>query len=307
MQSIPARFRPDVVAYYDETWFDFRVLWMTLRNPAIHFGYWDGQTRTHGQSLDNMDRVMADIAQISPGDRVLDAGCGVGGGGFWLAQKRSARVWGITIVGSQASRGRRFAKSRGLEGSVSFSCQDFCQTGFADAAFDVVWARESVCHAADKDAFFEEAFRLLRPGGRLVMADFVRTERPLAAEDERLLRAWLRPWAVPGLATPDELRRSASDAGFGEIVVRDVTTAVEPSLRRLHRMVKVLSPGAVLLHRLGLRSHVQHGNLTGSAALWRALQRDLWFYAILSSRKPSGVAGRTGGARGGREAWSSGA
>src|SRR5207248_1085340 len=36
----PARFRPDVVAYYEETWLDFRVLWMTLGNPAFHFGYW---------------------------------------------------------------------------------------------------------------------------------------------------------------------------------------------------------------------------------------------------------------------------
>ena len=61
----PARFRPDVVAYYEETWLDFRVLWMTLGNPAFHFGYWDEGTRRHGQSLDNMNRVMADIARVS--------------------------------------------------------------------------------------------------------------------------------------------------------------------------------------------------------------------------------------------------
>src|SRR5439155_14864192 len=85
-----ARFRPDVVAYYEETWLDFRVLWMTLGNPAIHFGYWDEGTRRHGQSLDNMNRVMADIACVSQGDRVLDAGCGVGGAAFWLAQNRGA-------------------------------------------------------------------------------------------------------------------------------------------------------------------------------------------------------------------------
>jgi tocopherol O-methyltransferase len=286
MRGLPARFRPDVVAYYDETWFDYRVLWMTLRNPAIHFGYWDQGTRTHGQSLDNMNRVMADIAQISQGDHVLDAGCGVGGGALWLAQNRSARIQGITIVRSQASRGRRFAGSRGLQGKVSFSCQDFCRTAFAKEAFDVVWARESVCHAVDKGAFFEEAHRLLRPGGRLVMADYARTGRYLTAEAEQLLRTWLRPWAVPGLATSGDLTRSARDAGFGEIMLRDVTAAVEPSLRRLHRMVKALSPGARLLHRLGLRSHVQHGNVTGSAAMWPALRRNLWFYVIVSARKP---------------------
>jgi tocopherol O-methyltransferase len=286
MRRRPARFRPDIVAYYDETWFDYRVLWMTIRNPAIHFGYWDQGTRTHGQSLDNMDRVMADIAQVSPGERVLDAGCGVGGGALWLAQNRSAQVQGITIVGSQASRGRRLARSRGLEGQVSFSCQDFCRTAFGEETFDVVWARESVCHALDKAAFFEEAHRVLRPGGRLVLAEYARTGRPLAAGGEELLRTWLGPWALPDLATSGELTQSARDAGFGEIMLSDVTAAVEPSLRRLHRMVKALGPGARLLHRLGLRSHVQHGNVTGSAAMWAALRRDLWCYVIVSARKP---------------------
>jgi tocopherol O-methyltransferase len=279
------RLRPDVVSYYDETWFDYRVLWMTLRNPAIHFGYWDGATRTHGQSLDNMDRVMADVAQVSPGNRVLDAGCGVGGGAFWLAQKRSARVQGITIVENQAARGRGFARARQLEDRVSFTCQDFCHTAFADAAFDVVWARESVCHAEDKGAFFEEAHRLLRPGGRLVMADFARASRTSPAEAERLLRAWLKPWAVADLATPDELMRSAVDAGFEDIGVKDVTLAVEPSLRRLHRLVTALSPGARLLHRLGLRSDVQHGNVIGSAAMWAARRGGLWVYVIVAARK----------------------
>jgi tocopherol O-methyltransferase len=287
MRGLPARFRPDIVAYYDETWFDFRVLWMTRRSPGIHFGYWDEGTRTHGQSLDNMNRVMADIAQIAAGEHVLDAGCGVGGGALWLARHRAARVQGITIVGSQASRARRLARSRGLGDRVSFSCQDFCRTAFANETFDVVWACESVCHAVDKGAFLEEAHRLLHPGGRLVMADFARTSRPLTAEGERSLRTWLQPWAVPDLTTPEELARSAGDAGFAEIVVGDVTAAVEPSLRRLHRMVKALSPGAELLHRLGLRSDVQHGNVTGSAAQWAALRNKLWSYIIVSAQKPT--------------------
>lgn len=282
----PARLRPEIVSYYDETWFDYRVLWMTLKNPAIHFGYWDETTRTHGQSLDNMDRVMADVAQVSPGDLVLDAGCGVGGGAFWLAQNRSARVHGITIVENQAARGRRFASARQLGDSVLFTCQDFCHTAFADATFDVVWARESVCHAEDKGAFFKEAQRLLRPGGRLVMADFARASRPSPAGNERLLRAWLERWAVPDLATPDELMRSAVGAGFEDIQVNDVTSAVEPSLRHLHRLVTALSPGAKFLHRLHLRSEVQHGNIKGSEAMWRARRAGLWFYVIVSARKP---------------------
>jgi cyclopropane fatty-acyl-phospholipid synthase-like methyltransferase len=234
-----------------------------------------------------MDRVMADIAGVSPGDRVLDAGCGVGGAAFWLARERGARVHGITIVPSQAFRAKRIAASRRLEDRASFSCQDFCGTAFADETFDVVWARESVCHADDKAAFLTEASRVLRPGGRLVVADFARASHTNAGGDERLLASWLRAWAIPSLATAQDLAGWAEDAAFEKVLVRDVTPAMEPSLRRLHRLVKALSPGASLLYRLGVRSEVQHANVTGSAAMWAALQRGLWSYAILSAHKPA--------------------
>src|SRR5204863_9914543 len=112
-----------------------------------------------------------------------------------------------------------------------------------------------------------------------------RTSRTNAGDDERLLASWFRGWAIPSLATAEDLARWAEEAAFREVSVRDVTGAMEPSLRRLHRLVKVLSPGATLLHRLGLRSEVQHTNVTGSAAMWAAFQRDLWSYAILSARK----------------------
>ena len=218
-------------------------------------------------------------------DLVLDAGCGMGGAAFWLARNRGARVQGITIVPSQAVRARRIASSRQLEGRASFSCQDFCRTAFADETFDVVWARESVCHADDKAAFLTEASRVLRPGGRLVMADYARAPRVRAGDDELLLTGWLRAWAIPSIHTAEDLAGWAQDAALEEVLIRDVTAAVEPSLRRLHRLVKVLSPGASLLHRLGLRSEVQHANVTGSAAMWAALQRNLWSYTILSARK----------------------
>src|SRR5579885_24869 len=47
-------------AYYDETWGDYRWLWLSPRNYAIHFGYWDEGTRSHAQSLLNMNRALAE-------------------------------------------------------------------------------------------------------------------------------------------------------------------------------------------------------------------------------------------------------
>ncbi|HRC77349.1 MAG TPA: hypothetical protein PLO33_16830, partial [Kouleothrix sp.] len=69
----------DIVAYYDETWLDYRMLWLNGQNLSVHFGYFDEQTRSHAAALANMNRVLADCAGVAAGQRVLDAGCGVGG------------------------------------------------------------------------------------------------------------------------------------------------------------------------------------------------------------------------------------
>src|SRR5262249_35256079 len=176
-------------AYYDETWGDYRWLWLSPRNYAIHFGYWDESTRTHAESLLNMNRALAERIGILPGQHVLDAGCGVGGSALWLARACHVHVTGITLVASQVAPARRFAQA---QPHVTFEQQDYAHTTFPDASFDVVWAVESACHAPDKRAFIQEARRLLRPGGRLGMVEYMRVSRPLpSADDEDVLRSWL--------------------------------------------------------------------------------------------------------------------
>ena len=71
--------RQMIARYYRECWLDYRFFWINRKNLGMHFGYWDETTRTHAQSLLRTNEVMADAVDIGPGDRVLDAGCGVGG------------------------------------------------------------------------------------------------------------------------------------------------------------------------------------------------------------------------------------
>src|SRR5690349_13856687 len=127
-----------LVAYYDQTWLDYRLLWLNGNNLAVHFGYSDATTRRHSDTLVNMNRVLATRAAIQPGERVLDAGCGVGGSSLWLAEQRGARVVGITPVASQVQRARRYAMLRGLAERVSFEQADYTSTPFPAQSFDVV-------------------------------------------------------------------------------------------------------------------------------------------------------------------------
>jgi tocopherol O-methyltransferase len=276
-----------VISYYDGTWFDYRWLWLNSENNAIHFGYHDEQRRSHAESLLNTNRVLAEVAAIHPGDRVLDAGCGVGGSSIWLAEQRGATVVGITPVRTQVERARRIVAMRDLAHAVTVEQADYTTTPFRDATFDVVWALESVCHAQAKAAFYRESARLLRPGGRLVVAEYMRALRPLPSADEKLLTRWLHNWMIPDLDTMQEHGQHALDAGFSDVEVRDITLNMRRSLRRLYVLSLAGVTTSRVLHSLRLRSAVSHGNVLGSLHQYRALRRASWAYGILCANKPS--------------------
>jgi cyclopropane fatty-acyl-phospholipid synthase-like methyltransferase len=274
-----------VVAYYDHTWVDYRLVWLNERNLAIHFGYDDGGARSHAESLLSTNRVMADLADIRPGDRVLDAGCGVAGSSIWLAENRGATVVGISLGGAQLDIARAKVAKRGLTESLALQRADFTATGFPAGSFDVVWALESVCHAPRKADFYRESARLLRSGGRLVMGEYVRSDRPMSLEHEGVLHDWLDGWMIPDLDTSDEHRRHAHTAGLTAVEVRDVTPHMHRSLRRLYKLSFLGVPIGRTLHALGLRGEVLQGNVAGSRNQYLALRRGCWYYAMITARK----------------------
>lgn len=67
-----------IISYYDNTWFDYRVLWLNKRDRAVHFGYYETFTETHSQALKKLNLILAQKVNIMAADHVLDAGCGQG-------------------------------------------------------------------------------------------------------------------------------------------------------------------------------------------------------------------------------------
>src|SRR5207302_3719183 len=104
-----------IARYYRECWLDYRFFWINRKNLGMHFGYWDEQTRNHAHSLIRTNEVMADAVAIGPGDRVLDAGCGVGGSSIWLESERGATVVGVNVSPAQVGHARKFVHQRRLD------------------------------------------------------------------------------------------------------------------------------------------------------------------------------------------------
>lgn len=276
----------DIIDYYDHTRYDYRVAWDNSPTPAVHFGFYEGNGEKHTDALMNTNRVLADWINIKAGEKILDAGCGKGGSSFWLTLNRKVETVGITPVQSQIDDCHAQADKLKLKEQTSFVLADYCDTPFKDQSFDVVWACESLCHAKDKSAFYKEAYRLLKPGGRIVIAEYLRAHRNLEKSNEALLKSWLNRWAIEDIDTEEEHAQHAGTAGFANVRIEDVTKNMKTSLRNLHRNSSNWLWFSKALQIIGLRSKIQHGNMYASIKQFEALENKSWFYSIISAVKP---------------------
>lgn len=278
-------YKKSIVGYYDATRLDYRILWFGKKNRSVHFGYYDHKVRTHDEALLNLNKVMATNIGVKDGDIILDAGCGQGGSSVWLAENYNVQVTGITLVPHQVEKAQKHARKSGVGNRVQFAEQDYSSTGFADESFTVIWACESLCHAMQKINFYKEAYRLLKPGGRLICADYFRTQRPLTAEGETLLHSWLNGWSIHDIDTVDEHKTNADTCGFTDFRFDDITQFTRPSLRHLHSMSSKLWRFGQFLRKIGLRNNINHGNHFSSIKQFEALENKLWCYGMLSLKK----------------------
>lgn len=278
-----------VIRYYDHTGFDYRSLWAHRADPAFHYGYYDEQCRHHRSAVANTNVTLAKFAGVRRGDRVLDAGCGRGASCFWLAETLGARPVGVNLVPSQLDYARSEADRRGLNSQTEFVLTDYTRTPFEAGSFDVVWALESLCHSPTKVDFYSEANRLLRPGGRLVIAEYMLAEGELPAADRRLVSDWLSGWAIPSLDTEKQHREHAYSTGFEGVAVHNWTNSMRRSSLRLYCMAVICHWLSLILNKAGLRSDVAHGNLLSARYQYEALAKSLWQYKILIAKKPNGT------------------
>lgn len=287
MQS--AKTKQQVVTYYEQAEIDYKIAWHLGSQLAMHYGFWDLSTKSLRQALQNENAVLAQRAGITKHDVVLDAGCGVGGSSLFLGSTIGCKVMGISLVEHQVQAATRHATERHLNKLVTFQEADFTATPFADQSFNVVWAVESVCHADDKQQFLTEAFRLLRPGGRLIVADGFAAKASRSQNEEQILERWLQGWGVNQLDTISAFCAKARHAGFKDVQAEDATARIMPSAKRIYHLWQLGRPIDWLTRALHMRSQIARLNFAAARYQYLAFSQDIAQYHIVSATKPSGV------------------
>jgi arsenite methyltransferase len=153
-----------------------------------------------------------DLAQLEAAEAVLDLGSGAGMDAFVAAHQvgDDGRVVGIDMTEQQLSKARRLAAEHGIA-NVTFEQGRIERLPFEDATFDAVISNGVINLAPDKDVVFSEAARVLRPGGRLAIADIV-TEVPLTDAIVSNVDLWAS--CIGGAPEQETYQRAMARAGL---------------------------------------------------------------------------------------------
>jgi ubiquinone/menaquinone biosynthesis C-methylase UbiE len=172
----------------------------------------------HSRGLEATEEL-ADLLTVASDDHILDIGCGIGGPARYIAERFGARITGIDLTAEFCDVARHLTQALGLEDRLDFKQGDALAMPFADASFDGAYSMNVSMNIADKAGFYAEIYRVLRPGGWLVLSEI--------AQGPNGAPAYPTPWARTAessfLATPAQTREGLEACGFAVASLRETT------------------------------------------------------------------------------------
>ncbi len=218
----------DVIDFMNEGYVDdSKPLWLNL-------GYWK-EARTYPDACVAMVELLGTRGGLQPGDEVLDVGVGFAEQDFVLLDRfKVSRITGLDITPVHVDKGRERVAKRGLEQQIDIRLGSATAIDFPDASFDRVLALECAFHFDTRDQFVREAYRVLKPGGSISIADML----PVPGKKSSRATAFARRYGhIPeaNLYDREEYSRRLSAVGFDDVLVESIRQDVFPGMANYSR------------------------------------------------------------------------
>ncbi|HQR08353.1 MAG TPA: methyltransferase domain-containing protein [Gemmatales bacterium] len=171
------------------------------------------------------------LLELRPSDHVLDVGCGSGGPALFLAHEIGCTVTGVDMNEAGIRAGLALVLESGMQDKVQFRQADVRELlPFSNEAFDSLVCMDVMCHLPDRRRLFNEWWRVLRPGGRVLYTDPV-VVTGLVSNEEFAIRSSTGYFEYGPVGVNERL---LGEAGFEVLMSEDVTNNEVDVSRRWH-------------------------------------------------------------------------
>lgn len=207
--------------------------WRHIFGDNFHFGYFKNSEDDLDKATDNLIDELASMGRLGPETKILDAGCGVGAPAVYLHSKFGSRVTGVSISRKGVELANARLRSAKYEGKIRFLAADMTATGFSSGSFDVIWVMESSHLIRDKKLLFDEFYRLLKPGGEILLCDVLVNDKFNFIFRVKNILQLINIINTFGKGWPETPRRYTElmlRSGFKNIFSRDIRKETAPTL-----------------------------------------------------------------------------
>jgi ubiquinone/menaquinone biosynthesis C-methylase UbiE len=213
--------------------------WFHSRKPLVHMGISKNGVYDE-EDLYAQARKINVVIRDQRAEQVLELAAGRGGNSAWLAMQNKEVVFtGIDISTTQLSFARKLAQ--GLE-NFHVKQAGFEDLGqFKDASFDLIFVIEALCYRTNLDQSLREIYRVLKPGGHLIVYDGYRTKEAGDLESDELLMVELLEigMAVNEFDTYHQFVEKASKIRLDVVENEDLSEEILPTVRRFEQKAKI--------------------------------------------------------------------
>ena len=251
---------------------------------ACHFGLWGPDTTTDQEALLRANHTLVQECDLGPGQRVLDAGCGVGGTAITLAEAYGVHVTGLTVCEPHLAVATEHAERRGVGHLVEFLHGDFMDMPFPDASFDAVLNHESFCYARDKLAYLQGVYRVLKPGGRWQALEGLTSGMPMSEAQEEIHAITQHGWRMPPLEPWRDVLATLEEVGFEQVRGQDLSSEVAPATESLRKKWSLFT---FLVPPSNIPNQASKEFMEATINYDQGLREGLFTYHFLSAAKPA--------------------